>query len=55
MTEYIEVDGHKVDPAIIDLFFDMKTGERVTDEQWDETKRRIALAEAMEAADNGQA
>lgn len=52
--EYIELDGHKVDPATIDLFYDMRTGQRVTDEQWDETKRRIELAEALEA-DDGQA
>lgn len=51
-TEYIELDGHKIDPAIIDLFFDMRTGERITDEEWDETKRRIA---AGEAKDYGQA
>lgn len=54
MSEWIELDGHKIDPAMIDMFYDMKTGERISDEAWDETKRRIEMAEALEA-DNGSA
>lgn len=38
----IEVNGHKVDAAKADYFFDGKTGEPITDEQWDEAKRRLA-------------
>lgn len=49
--EYIELDGHMIDPAMIDLFFDMKTGKRCSDEAWDETVRRIKMAEALEADD----
>lgn len=49
--EYIELDGHKIDPAIIDRFFDMKTGERITNEQWD---REVVILAAGET-DDGQA
>jgi hypothetical protein len=40
----VEIDGHTVDASQVDLFFDMKTGQRVTDEEWDETQRRLAAA-----------
>lgn len=45
--EHVVIDGYKVDPAIVDLFFDMRTGRRVTDAEWDETKARIRAAESQ--------
>lgn len=48
--EYIELDGHRIDPAIIDRFFDMRTGERITDEQWDREKAILAEVEAEDGA-----
>lgn len=39
--ETVIIDGYVVDAAIVDLFYDMKTGNRVTDAEWDETKRRL--------------
>lgn len=52
MSDYIELDGHMIDPAIIDRFFDMRTGLRITDEQWDRDK---AILAAAEGADDGKA
>jgi hypothetical protein len=49
MNDPILIDGHTVDPATADLFYDGDTGERVSDEEWDETQRRIELAEALSA------
>lgn len=48
---YIEIDGHKVDPEKADLFYNMNDGTRVTDEEWDESARRIKEAEALEGED----
>lgn len=45
----VVIDGYRVDPHTVDLYFDMRTGERVSDEEWDETRRRLELAEAMDA------
>lgn len=42
----VVIDGHKVDPHRVDEFYDGKTGRRVTDEEWDESARRKAAAEA---------
>ena len=39
--KYVDIDGHKVDARIADRFYNDSDGSRVTDEQWDETKRRI--------------
>lgn len=36
----IDIDGHSVDPSLADRFFNASDGSRVTDEQWDEDKRR---------------
>lgn len=46
MDEFIDIDGHKVDPKKVDRFYNGSDGTRVTDEQWDEDKRR-----AIEFAD----
>lgn len=51
MTRFIEIDGHKVDADIADLFYNMSDGSRVTNDEWDESKRRIAEAEALEGDD----
>lgn len=32
---------HNVDPQMVDLFFDGKSGTRISDAQWDEQQRRI--------------
>lgn len=32
---------HMIDPAKIDQFFSGRTGEPITDEQWDESQRRM--------------
>ncbi|HEY8588654.1 MAG TPA: hypothetical protein VIL55_03770 [Naasia sp.] len=45
--EYVIIDGHKVDPHIADRFYDGCTGRRVTDEEWDESQRRIRELEAL--------
>lgn len=41
----VNIDGHEVDGAIVDQFFNGDDGSRVTDGQWDESKRRIRAAE----------
>lgn len=46
---FVLIDGHRVDPGKVDLFFN-HDGTRVSDEQWDETTRRIREAEANPAA-----
>lgn len=46
---YIDIDGHRVRASEADHFWN-GDGTRVTDEQWDETKRRRAAIEAEEAA-----
>jgi hypothetical protein len=38
--EWVFIDEHRVRASEADRFFDGKTGERLTDEQWDESKRR---------------
>ena len=43
----VDIDGHKVDADKVDLFFNQHDGSRVTDEEWDESKRRQAEAEAL--------
>lgn len=48
---YIEIDGHRVDPDKADLFHNMDDGSRTTDEEWDESKRRMEEAEALEGDD----
>lgn len=44
--DFVVIDGHKVDPHRVDQFFNGDTGERVTDEEWDESQRRLREAEA---------
>ena len=39
MDEFVELDGHKVDPKKLDRFYHAD-GRRVTDEEWDEDRRR---------------
>lgn len=41
MTEYIDIDGHKVDAAKADHFYSQRDGRRVTDAEWDEERKRI--------------
>lgn len=45
--EYIDIDGHQVEAGKADRFYNYD-GTRVSDEQWDESKRRQAEAEALE-------
>lgn len=48
---HVLIDGkYKVDPAMVDRFYDMRTGQRITDAQWDEDKRRLELGEAIDDA-----
>lgn len=47
MAEWIELDGHKVDPEKLDRFYN-GDGTRVTDEQWDEDRRRAIAGLAGE-------
>lgn len=46
----IEIDGHVIDlnKYSPDIFFSGKDGERVTDEEWDESARRVREAEASD-------
>lgn len=39
-TDKVDIDGHKVDAEIVDKFFHGDDGKRLTDEEWDEMKRR---------------
>jgi hypothetical protein len=50
-AEFVVIDGHKVDPHMVDEFYDARTGRRVTDEEWDESQRRKREAEARDARD----
>lgn len=47
----VNIDGHAVPSDAVDLFFDGRTGERVSDAEWDESKARRLAAEALEGAD----
>ena len=47
MAEFIELEGHKVDPTKIDRFYH-GDGRRVSDEEWDEDKRRAIAGLAGE-------
>lgn len=49
--EYIDIDGHNVPAVMADQFYDGRTGRRITDAEWDESRRRIR--EAEEAESNG--
>lgn len=51
MGHKVNIDGYLVDldEHDIDMFFSGKDGTRVTDAEWDESKRRIAEAEASDA------
>lgn len=40
-ADYVLIDGHKVAPHLVDEFYNGDDGGRVTDEQWDESKRRL--------------
>lgn len=44
--ETVVIDGHHVPAHQADLFYNADDGSRITDEQWDESKRRVAEAEA---------
>ena len=46
--KYVDINGHKVDADKVDLFFSGKDGTPVTDEEWDESARRIKAAEASD-------
>ena len=48
MTEFIDIDGHKVEADKADLFYNMDDGSRVSDSDWDESKRRIEDAEMLD-------
>lgn len=37
-AQTVEIDGHVVDANLAQFFYDMRTGERLTDEQWDESR-----------------
>lgn len=39
--EYIDINGHMVDAEIVDLFLDGKTGQPISDEEWDVQKGRL--------------
>jgi hypothetical protein len=39
--EYVDIDGHRVPAHLADMFYDGRTGERITDEEWDEQRRRL--------------
>lgn len=39
-SEYVDLDGHRVKRTELDRFFHGKDGRRVSDEEWDEDKRR---------------
>lgn len=44
MTEsFVVINGHKVPVEYVDLFISGRTGEPITDEQWDEQLRRIRV------------
>lgn len=38
--EWLEIDGHRVDARKADRFYHGSDGRRVTDEEWDEDRRR---------------
>lgn len=46
----VVIDGHRVDTRVypIDRFYDGRTGERVTDAQWDAESAIYAAAESDE-------
>lgn len=37
----VPFNGHMVDPARLDEFVSGRTGQPITDAEWDETKRRL--------------
>jgi len=41
---FVEIDGHKVDERLVDRFYNAHDGSRVSDEDWDESKRRELAA-----------
>jgi hypothetical protein len=45
--DYVEIDGHRVDPRKLDRFYH-GDGRRVTDEEWDEDRRRAIAGLAGE-------
>lgn len=45
MTEVVEINGHLVPAQYADLFYDGRTGEPITDAEWDEQMRRIRVNE----------
>lgn len=45
--EFIKLDGHLIDPTKLDRFYN-GDGTRVTDEEWDEDKRRAIAGLAGE-------
>ena len=53
MTEKIAIVGsdgkeHLVDSHLIDLFYDGRTGELISDEEWDEQARRLQEGENLD-------
>ena len=42
----VTIDGHEVPVHLVDHFYDGRTGERVTDEEWDESRDRARKHDA---------
>lgn len=40
-SNFIEVNGHQVPAEMVDMFLSGKTGEPISDTEWDEQKRRL--------------
>lgn len=53
--ETIELNGHNVPAERVDQFLSGRTGQPIPDDQWDESKRRVAIAEELDALAEGDA
>lgn len=42
MTNKVEIDGHLVDADKVDRFYHGSDGRRLTDEEWDVSRDRVA-------------
>lgn len=49
--ELVIIDGHKVDPHLVDRFYNGSDGRRTTDTEWDESKRRTTEFEGLSDED----
>lgn len=45
------IDGHKVDPELVDRFYNGSDGRRTSDAEWDETRRRTLEFEGLDDAE----